>query len=694
MNLAFTYSAWWLVPGAIVAFGLSLLLYFRDDKLRELKKAIVRLMFSLRFLFIFMLVFLLLGPRLKFNKTENLKPVFVILQDNSSSVLLNKDSSYYLSDYQNDIRLLKDKLDAKFSVRTLMFGDSIRESETIDFSDKITKMSDLADAIELRFSRRELGGLLLASDGLYNQGRNPLYQMENLHVPVYTLALGDTIQQKDALISDVNYNQLAFLNNRFPLRIHYEAWDAGGEKLIIYIEHEGKEIFSKTIDATKALEKGSIDTEINADQLGLQVYKVGVKGLNNELSLENNTELVLINVIDNQQNILLLGRAPHPDLGAIKRALESNLNFSVNLQMADNYAFDVNETDLIVLHELPSAQFPMSDLFQNAAKQNVPLCFILGEQTDITAFNQLGMPMQMQLKGTGFDNAQAIQDNAFDLFDIPQNILDMLERIPPLKVHFGDLKFLDNHHVMLKQRISGINTDKPLIAFMNVNDRKIGYIAGTGLWKWRVMDFRINGNQSAFDELLNKSMQFLLTRSREEQFSVKVGQMFTNNENIEFQAELYNEAWELTNTPEVSISIEDTSGNALDFVMNRGVNAYRLNIGNLPAGQYKWTASCDFQSNTLTSEGVFVVRKIAIEGLKSQANHQLLAMISERTNGKMYFPEEIDNLSNTLLNHDISKSRSISEEKHTSLLNIKWIFFLLISWIGVEWFMRKFHGTY
>ncbi|MEA1874319.1 MAG: hypothetical protein U9N51_07830 [Bacteroidota bacterium] len=694
MSLVFTYSSWWLLAGLILAIGLSTLLYFRDEKLSELKKSMIRLLFGLRTLFIFAIIFLLLGPEVKFSKSETQKPVFVILQDNSASIPMNRDSSYYHDEYVSDLAVFVEKLSEKFDVKTMLYGDSVREASEIDFSDKLTNMSGLSDAIELRYSRESLGGVLLASDGLYNQGMNPLNQLSGLSVPVFSLALGDTLQQKDALISDLNYNQLAFYRNSFPVRVYYEAFDAENETLLIEIKQDNNIIARKTIEISKNSARGHSDFEIEANQLGLQAYEIEIQPLDQEISLKNNKGLMLINVIDNQQEVLLLGRAPHPDLGAIRRALEQNLNYSVRLHMANELPLDFTDTDLVILHDLPAAQYPVSKLISDMNRRKMPILFVFGQNTDIQTFNQIGMPIQVQLRGGSFDNAQAVFNQQFDLFDIPQNLLNGLDRMPPLSVPFASIRLQDAYDVPFNQRISGVETDNPLLTFMQYDNRKIAVLTGSGIWRWRISDFKLNGNHNAFDEFINKSIQYLITKSSGEQFAVSVGQMFTNNETVVFQAELYNDAWELVNNPEVSLSIEDSLGQKLAYVMNRGMNAYRLNLGNLAAGEYSWIAETSFQGNNFTEIGTFIVRDISVEGLKTRANHQLLSMIANRTNGELIYPNKLSAFSEILLTKDISKSRVFTKTTRASLLNLKWIFFLILSWISLEWFLRKFWGSY
>jgi len=50
------------------------------------------------------------------------------------------------------------------------------------------------------------------------------------------------------------------------------------------------------------------------------------------------------------------------------------------------------------------------------------------------------------------------------------------------------------------------------------------------------------------------------------------------------------------------------------------------------------------------------------------------------------------------LNADLTQKEATSvihsEEKFDNLLNLKWVFFLLLALISAEWFLRKYHGGY
>ena len=133
---------------------------------------------AFRFLSVAAIAFFLLGPLLKsIEKTEE-KPVIVFAQDNSESIVLNKDSSFIKNEYLSGFNQLLDEFSDDYDIVKYSFGETIERDGAINFSDKQTDISLLMDEIYNRFSNRNLGAVLLSSDGIYNRGANPIYQSQ------------------------------------------------------------------------------------------------------------------------------------------------------------------------------------------------------------------------------------------------------------------------------------------------------------------------------------------------------------------------------------------------------------------------------------------------------------------------------------------------------------------------------------
>jgi hypothetical protein len=694
LNINFVYSAWWLLPGILAAGGLSYFLYARDRQLRDLPRKSILALAVLRFLFISGIIFLLLGPTLNIQKTEKEEPVFILAQDNSSSVLLNADSLYYTQEYPEALNALKSELSKDFDLHYMQFGDSVNDVELPDFSDGISNFSDLHFAVEAGYSGRHVAGMLLATDGLYNEDRKPLYLFSDLKFPVFTLALGDTLRKRDALISDARYNRLAFLNNRFPLRVYYEANKLDGERMQIKLLKGDATLASRNIPVDGNDISNYIDFKVKASETGLQTYRVRIEPMEDEISLENNEQLISVNIIDNQQEILIMAAAPHPDIAAINRALKQNKNFSVETKTLSDLPVSLEKTDLIVFHEVPERQNAASSIFEQAEKRNIPALFILGPRSNVQAFNSLALPLAVNIKGRSYDDAQPAEIMDFDRFRLSPDFLDILENMPPLKVHFADYRFSGTHDVLFSQRINSVETGKPLIALSGNEKRKMAFITGTGIWRWRITDYIQNGNQKGFDDLINNLMQYLITKSSGKQFAVSTEQIISENRSLVFEAELYNEAYELINDPEVELTLTDSTGESSSYTFRRSLNAYRLGLGSMSAGQYEWKAEVNYNNHLYTEEGSILIEPVSLEGLKTSADHKMLNQISKASGGEMFTLEDMQNIPLKLESYNLSKPRISTSMSQSVLLNLKWIFFLLLGLISIEWFFRKFWGGY
>ncbi|MEP7168758.1 MAG: hypothetical protein ABI855_05255, partial [Bacteroidota bacterium] len=226
-----TEKPWWfilfcLALGVLYAF----VLYRKENLLHDVRPWVKKLMAFFRFAIISLLAFLLLSPLIRTIFRETEKPIIIVAQDNSQSILVGTDSSTFKKSYIESFNKLTDELKKNYDVRTFSFGDKVLDKISFDFSDKQTDISKLFGELSLKFANRNVGAVILASDGLYNTGSNPLYANEQLKAPIYTIALGDTTVKKDILISRVNNNRVAFLGNTFPLEVVVNAKQCSGEK--------------------------------------------------------------------------------------------------------------------------------------------------------------------------------------------------------------------------------------------------------------------------------------------------------------------------------------------------------------------------------------------------------------------------------------------------------------------------------
>ena len=223
---------------------------------------------------------------------------------------------------------------------------------------------------------------------------------------------------------------------------------------------------------------------------------------------------------------------------------------------------------------------------------------------------------------------------------------------------------------------------------------KTGVITGDGIWQWKMYNYVYAKNHDAFNELINKMALYLSVRADRSFFRVHAKTLYDENENIAFDAELYNESYELISDPEVKMVLTDEEGKQYSALFSKKYNAYDLNVGNLTPGDYRWEATTTAGTKNYTKSGSFMVRPIEIETQNLLADHALLQSIAQHTGGEFYAAEEINKLINDLKTNENITTISYFAKNYNLLLN-SWLYFVvLVLLMGVEWFLRKWGGGY
>lgn len=609
-------------------------------------------------------------------------------------MIKGKDSVFLSDRLPEFLSKIKSDIGNQYDVKFFIFGQNVVESDTADFSDGKTDISSLLSVVNSRYYNRNLGAMILLSDGIYNSGENPLYQARNLTFPVFPVKFGDTTVNRDLIISKVNHNRYAYKGNQFPVEVLVHAREAAGESTRLVVTSEGEEIFSRNISVSSGNQVFTIPLLIEAKESGLKKYRIVVEAISGEISRENNVRDIFVEVKEMRQKIAVVANSPHPDLAALKRALEYSNNFEAEMFFVDNFTANIADYSLFVLHQLPSASNQSTRLMEELTRFKIPALFILGSQTDIPRLNR----MQAGVSLVGYNNSSnealpALNRN-FPLFIITEQMDNLFAELPPLVSPFGNYQISNATYSLAHQKIGQLITELPLVAFAQTADVRYGFIAGEGIWKWRMHDFSTNGNHYTFDDFVVKSVQYLSQQTEKGRFRVFWNNYYAENDPVEFSARLYNDSDQPITGPEVRIII--TSDQDKDFNYSFSINdeSYHLQIGSLPAGLYSFRAETDPGTRVLVKTGNFVVTSLILEDVNTVADHRLLDAIASETGGVSFFQGEVDKISETIRNRDDIKPVVYSKRRYTDLVDFYPLLILLILMMGVEWFLRKYSGSY
>jgi hypothetical protein len=650
---------------------------------------------ALRFTALFILCFLLLEPLIKFEKQNIEKPVVIIAQDNSASLLLSKDSNFYKTEYLEKLKVLQADLQNNFDVKTYAYGSRIKEGLEIDYKDKYTDMSELFDEIETRYMNRNIGAIVLAGDGIYNKGTSPVYKAKKIkHTPIYTIALGDTNIRKDIFINDVMHNKLAYLDNDFPIEITVGANYCRDIKTSIKILQNDLIIASKPIVINRERYSETHSFNIQAKKTGIQKFTVLFEGTEGELTYENNRKDIFIEILESKQKVLLLANAPHPDINAIKLSLEANKNYELTTKIINGFEGNIEKYNLVILYQIPSVVSTNESILAKLKASKTPLWFILGTQTNIPSFNAFNTGLQINNYRNNVNVAAAVFNKNFLLFTLNENTQRITHKFTPLQIPFGEYKTSPAVISLFNQKIGSVETEFPLFFFNKEQDNKIAVTCGEGIWQWRMNEYALYENNDCVNEIIQKTVQYLSNRENKNPFRVYCNNLFMENEKIIFYAELYNENYEQVNEPDVKLSLTDAANKEYVFSFSKSGKAYRLDAGMLPVGEYTYKASTTFNAKKYFSSGVITISPITIESINAQANHSLLYNISAQSGGKMFYPNQLEILEDEIVKNEEIKPIIYTQQKLDDIINIKWIFFFALLLLGTEWFIRKIKGAY
>ncbi len=675
-----------------VAYGLGM--YYREKRTSEFSKWMRQLLAVLRGTVVALIIILLIGPLIKSTSNRTEKPIVVIAQDNSSSIPLNKDSAFYRTDYQTDLAELRKELSKDHEVRSYVFGSAVEESDVVDFKQGRTDISDLFAELDNVFVNRNVGAVVIASDGLYNRGLDPVYSPLHLNAPIYTVALGDTSIKKDVVLKKVDHNRYAYLGNEFPVDVTIEAEQYAGKEVTVQLSGEGGVLWEERVKLNSGSFRKVLSAKLKAEKAGLNRIRAKVTSLNGELSYSNNTQDLFVEVLDGRQRILILAANPHPDIAAMKRSISSNDNYEVDAFVLGEKEVTPEKYDLIILHQLPQVGGAGRPEMDRLRASTVPVFCVVGSKTELSWFNDMNFGLQINAARRSQNEVQAVLAKGFSLFTLDEGLRRMLPRFPPLNAPFGEYAANGSAQTLFNQRIGNVETESPMLLFNDVSGRKIGVLVGDGIWKWRMKDYEENGSHELFDRLLSKVVQFLALKTDKSQFRVNTKNRYHEDEVVVFNAEQYNETYEPINDPDIDLTITDKEGKVYDYKFNRTDNAYRLNVGSFKEGNYTFKARTTNGGRVYEKSGQFMVAALKLETTRTTADHALMYKLANSSGGELFYPRELDKLAEAIKNREDIRSVVYEQTWFKEAIHLKWLFFILLAFLSLEWFVRKRNGAY
>lgn len=637
---------------------------------------------TLRGIVVLLTLLLLLAPVFTISRHETHKPIVLFLQDNSRSVkeALGPDTAVY----KKNVEALLDKFTGDYQVITRNLDGNCDRDSLFRYTQQTTNLDNALSSVQEYYGTQNLGAVIIATDGRFNQGANPLYRQASFNSALYTVGIGDTTLQRDIRVAEVYANKTVTLNNSFEIRADIVATRCNGYHNSIQLKEHGKVLASVPLQVNSAQFDRSVSFTVKADQPGVHQYTITAPAAEGEDNTANNSRSVFVEVVDEQKHILIAGAAPHPDIKAIKEALTGLENYTITTRVNDDFPTFLDDYDILILHQLPGQGYSSNATILQSHK---PTWFFIGNKTDNSALGSIKKPVVANITNYTGRNTFAAFNSSFSLFGVPQNIREVADHYAPMFVPAGKIQLSPGAQALF---VDKNNAAMPLWA-LEQGKQPMAVVTGDGLWRWRMYEYKSLGNTNVTDECIRQTVAFLSATDKDKPFMVTLPKyVWSDQEAISFNAFLRNANSEPVNDPEVKITIEDSNGQATPYSFERAGNSYLLNIGIRAGGTYRYTATVPYNGNTYTATGSFVVESIPVELMESGADYEMLYSLAKEHDGAFFPAKDMSAAYDSIAANTNIKPVIETNIETVPLIDRKWFFFLILLFAVAEWLLRKY----
>lgn len=706
INLSLSFSWIIFILLIIAAFAYSFFVYrYTLPPVSNLKKF---LLVILRFLALSILILIFFEPVATLVKKIKVEPMNIVFIDNSKSMQI-KDGTQRIEKILSVLEQLNNS-DLKNNLLFYSFGSGVKQIDgnnlqnKLGFNESSTNLNKIFNP-DL-FKDKNIASITIISDGVITDGNTPTYLAEKLGFPVYSVAIGDSSRRKDVAIKNVLFNEFVYAET--PTTISTTIINSG---------YDGQTITASLFEGNKLIEQhqlildqsgiNTINFNYLSKESGEKKLTVKISNLENETSLANNVYPFYLNIRSNKIKILIIAGSPSPDLTFIKNALEKEINFQVNtLTQVNGSQFielnpnqKIDSADVLFLLSFPTretSQEIFNRIKDKVLNKNIPFFLMLNNSVDLSKLLQISNVLPVVIQNFRGDYLIAQPDLNSDEFNNPivsSNInLNEWNNLPPFLYTTGNITPKPESKILSYIKVESNRIKQPLLVSRNLASKRSICFIGKDFWKWKLQTSP--NNLSLYDNLMINSAKWLSVTDEQKQFSIKtLRKFYSAGDDIEFVAELYDEALNPINDAEIEVKLKSAENEAELNLTSLGNGLYEGKTKLLKPGDYLFSAEAKLNGKIYKKDsGRFNVGDIEIEMIEPRMNYELLNDLALRTDGKLFMPDD----SKDLIAELKKRINKVSDEKiiesQFKLWSNEWMLAIVVLLFSLEWFLRKQSG--
>ncbi len=665
-----------IILSAVAALSLVFYQYFFKNPRKGSLNVILA---TIRFLTLFCGLLLLVNPKFVDRDYFLDKANLIFLVDDSESL----QTAILKESLTNTINQFKDngELADRFNIDQYAFGASIEATDSLTLAQRSTDIANALSTIDQIYLKGN-NVVVLLTDGNSTYGRDYEYLNLNPSLTVFPVVVGDTTQYEDVSIGLVNSNTYAFLGNKFPIEVTINYRGNAAIRSSVAVAVDGKTVHREQITLSPSVNSKTISIVTEATSVGIKNIKVSVAALENERNIANNSKETAIEVIDEKTDVVIVSDVLHPDIGALKKSIESNEQRSATIKKPSEIN-TLADADLVLLYQ-PNRNF--SGVYDMLKKSGLNYFTITGSKTDWNFLNRA----QQGFFQTGSSQSEEIVpvlNNAFGIFGLGDFNLD---NYPPLIGSLGDLELNANNETILYQQIRGVGLDKPLFSILTEGKHKEAVLFGENIWRWRAQTFRNDQSFKRFDDFMGNLMVYLGSDNQRSRLELEYPAVFDNAGMAKIRASYFDESYQFDSKANLSITVNGPNDFRREYPMLLKGSYFEVDLSDLASGSYQFTVT-EGQSNTKRS-GSFRILDFNPELQQTASDYRKLDRLAQKTGGRITYLDSLTELETALGSSKQFVPIQKSRENVVSLIDFRILLGLMAITLALEWFIRKYNG--
>lgn len=714
MNLSFQTSLFFVSTFVVISFAISYYLYrFTVPQVSNPKRFLLITLRGTALTFIFLAV---CEPIFHLSSTEEKKPVIAVLVDNSLSMSQtdtrgNKKQTLSSIVKSDALKKFSASVDAKIFSFSHSAAPLVPDSLAINGG-----TTNISSALQSSFKNiDDLQAIVLISDGNYNAGSNPLYDAEKSRIPIFTVGVGDTNEQKDISVSKLVANSIGYVDVNIPIDATIRASGIPSQSVSVTLSEDNKKITEQSIAISSSTGTAEIPLRFSYTPKtdGVKKLSVSVSSVNGELTTKNNIRSVLVKILKNKMNVVVVAGSLSADVSTVMQTLDHDKKIDASLfyQLAngefksrkENTGFQSSLTgsDCIVLIGFPSMQSSASSiqmLSQAITSGSLPVLFIANRMLDLNKVRTMEKIFPFIVSSDRIDeqfvSAHILEKHKYH--QLLQNESALWEKLPPVYYSLQTFSVKPEAQSLVVVKIQNVALNNPFFAIRSINGAKSAAILGYGIYRWKLLASSTDETRDFFELWFTSLIRWLATSEQDKFVRVEPSKVFySQGEQIDFTGEVYNESYEPIDNADLRLSLRSEKANERfeTTLSSLGGGRYEGTVENLPEGEFSYNADALKNGDTLgTSTGRISVGEQSVEYADTKMNKPLMKQLADISGGRYADADTFDSLLDHILSRQDMRSQERVRTSEFELWNLPSFLTIIVMLFGIEWLLRKRNG--